>query len=76
MSTLQEITAAALKLTPDEQDALIAALYDSFEPDPEIERAWVKEAVRRADEIESGAVQGISWEESTVRLREKFPWLP
>lgn len=75
MSTLQEITEAALKLSPAERSQLITTLDAHFVPDPEIERAWVAEALRRSAEIESGAVKGISWEESTERLRKKYPWL-
>ena len=36
--------------------------------DTEAEDAWVAELERRAAELESGAVQGVSWEDLRERL--------
>ena len=55
----------------DEHDRaeVAARLLDSLEQeDAEEEDAWVAELERRAVELESGAVQGISWEELRERL--------
>jgi hypothetical protein len=42
---------------------------DSLEPaDPQVEGGWLAEIERRATELESGAVQGVSWAD----LREKL----
>jgi putative addiction module component (TIGR02574 family) len=38
------------------------------EQKPETEDGWVAELERRAAELESGAVQGISWEDLRERL--------
>jgi len=45
-------------------------MIESLEPppDPEVEELWSVEAERRWQEIESGAVQTIHWEEVRARL--------
>lgn len=37
-------------------------------PDENVEAAWVEEVERRVREIESGAVQTISWEQVRAEL--------
>lgn len=36
--------------------------------DPKVERAWIKEAVRRREELLSGQVEGIPAEEVYAKL--------
>jgi putative addiction module component (TIGR02574 family) len=44
-------------------------LLDSLEEaDPESEDVWVSELERRAADLESGAGQGVSWEDLRDRL--------
>ena len=52
--------------TPAEMEVL---MIESLEPppDPEVEELWSAEAERHWQEIESGAVQTIPWEEVRAR---------
>jgi putative addiction module component (TIGR02574 family) len=45
---------------------------DDEEEDPDAERLWEEELVRRGAEIESGAVEGIPAEEVFAQLRERL----
>lgn len=59
----------ALRLDPSEKLALIDALYNSLDkPDPEIERAWINEAVARREAYLRGEGKLISMDE----VFEKF----
>ena len=56
---------------PENQSALLAGLLiESLEPEqnPDAEKLWLKEAERRWQEIESGAVKTIPWEEVKAKL--------
>ena len=64
---LAEILEAALQLSPEQRGALASSLIQSLEdepPDPDAEAAWEAEIMRRIEEIESGAVKPIPWEEA------------
>ena len=43
----------------------------AFVMDPDVAEAWMQEAVRRDEEMESGTVAGISAEEVFEELRSK-----
>lgn len=68
MSTLKEITAAALQLPAEERAALIDTLQDAFESEV-VPPEFIAECERRTDELASGKVQGLTREESVARLR-------
>ncbi len=53
----------ALLLPPEKRELLAARLLASLEPDPEIEKQWLAQAVRRAAEIDQGMVKLIPAEE-------------
>ena len=61
---------AALKLTASERADLAALLLESLDEgaDDGVEEAWIREAEKRNDEIESGAVETIPWEQVRSRL--------
>ncbi len=62
-----------MKLSDDERAELAVLLEDSVgdgSSDEEIEAAWIAEAKRRLEEIESGKVQPIPWEEVAKELEE------
>ena len=68
MAAHPDIFEAALALPLDERGKLIHQLIESLEDgsydDPEfVEAEWNAEIVRRARHIESGAVEGIPYEE-------------
>jgi putative addiction module component (TIGR02574 family) len=67
---LKQIFREALDLPDDERATLAGLLIESLEeaPDPDVESAWAAEAERRWQEIESGAVQTIPWEEVKAKL--------
>jgi len=70
----KQIEAAAFKLPQRERLRLARKLLDTVpvkpeEEDPEILAAWIEEAERRGDELESGKVKGIPAEVVFQRLR-------
>jgi putative addiction module component (TIGR02574 family) len=66
----QQILEDARQLPPDEVDWLIETLLikGNHEPEAEIEAAWDGEIKRRLDEIDSGAVEMIPFEEVHARM--------
>ncbi|HEX2643573.1 MAG TPA: addiction module protein [Thermoanaerobaculia bacterium] len=65
---MEEVARIALELDEAGRAELAARLLDSLEV-PGSDVAWEAELERRAEELESGAVKGISWEELQARLR-------
>lgn len=61
---VQELIALALQLEPDERADMAAVLHASLPPpDPEIERLWQEEALRRVAAHRRGEDVGIPAEE-------------
>ena len=69
---LNQIIRDALELSDSERATLAGLLIESLEVaqdvDPDVEAAWAAEAERRWQEIESGAVKTIPWEEVRAKL--------
>jgi putative addiction module component (TIGR02574 family) len=67
---LRQLFREALELTDNDRATLAELLIESLEgpPDPDVDAAWAAEAERRWQEIESGAVQTIPWEEVQAKL--------
>jgi putative addiction module component (TIGR02574 family) len=67
---LRQLFREALELTDNDRATLAGLLIESLEsePDPDVEAAWAEEAERRWQEIQSGKVQTIPWEEIKARL--------
>jgi putative addiction module component (TIGR02574 family) len=67
---VEEVVRQALALDERDRAEVAARLLDSLEEDEEGEAdaAWIAEIERRAADLESGAVEGIPWEEVRVRL--------
>jgi putative addiction module component (TIGR02574 family) len=67
---LKQVFREAFALPEDERATLAGLLIESLEPPPEpdVEEAWAREAERRWQEIQSGAVQTIPWEEVRAML--------
>jgi putative addiction module component (TIGR02574 family) len=67
---LRQLFREALELTDNDRATLAGLLIESLEtePDPDVEAAWAEEAERRWQEIQSGKVQTIPWEEVKARL--------
>ena len=71
MSTLaEELYRKALELEERERAALAARLIESLDTELEegVEAAWLAEVERRMEELDSGKVQGIPWDELRARL--------
>ncbi|MBC8031919.1 MAG: addiction module protein [Pyrinomonadaceae bacterium] len=67
---LRQLFREALELTDNDRATLAGLLIESLETpgDPDVESAWTEEAERRWQEIESGKVQTIPWEEIKAKL--------
>jgi putative addiction module component (TIGR02574 family) len=70
-----EIEREASKLTSDERARLISFLIAALEPTDEgdIEAAWEREVLARAEEIRSGSVVPVPADEALERVRRSLP---
>ena len=64
----QRLLEEARQLAPDERDRLAERLLIKEDPEVEITAAWDAEIKRRLDEIDSGAVKMISYEEFVAEM--------
>jgi putative addiction module component (TIGR02574 family) len=69
-----EVLKEALALPAEARAALVDSLIDSLDPaiDESAEEAWREEIHRRLQQIDSGAVQLLPWEEARRRLRSRL----
>ena len=67
---LRQLFREALELTDNDRATLAGLLIESLEgpSDPDVEATWAAEAERRWQEIESGEVQTIPWENIKARF--------
>ena len=73
MSTsIEALEAEMLKLPLPDRTRLLERLIASLDSDQEIEDAWMKEAKRRDDEVESGGVQAIPLDAVLSQLRAEL----
>ena len=70
----EQIERELLKLPAAERARLAERLITSLDEDAEVDRAWIEEARRRDEELDSGAVQALPLEDSLRDLRNKFGW--
>lgn len=75
MSTLQEVTQAAMRLPLDQRTQLIEVLHESIDAMPPLDPDVRAEALRRWDDIRAGRAQPISPDEMFTNLESKYPWL-
>ena len=73
MST-EQIERELLKLPAAERARLAERLIASLDEDAEVNRAWIEEARRRDEELDSGAVRALPLADSLRDLRNKFGW--
>lgn len=69
---LHELEAQVLSLAPQDRAHLLERLIESFEPDSEVERAWVEEALRREADVKAGRSRMIPGEEALARARARI----
>ena len=72
MST-EQIERELLKLPASERARLAERLMASLDEEAEVDLAWIEEARRRDEELESGAVEALPLEDS---LRDLRSWGP
>ena len=70
--SLETLEAELLGLSPHDRSRLLDKLIVSLDSDREIEEAWMREAKRRDDEIESGAVKALPLDEVLSKLRAEL----
>ena len=69
--TVEQIVDETRTWSDDQLVLLVQRLeHRLHEIDPQVEEAWLAEAHRRVDEIESGKVRPIPLEESLARARK------
>jgi len=71
-STLDQLTADAMKLTPRERVLLAQRLVSTFDDEVETdtEALWFAEAERRLEELRSGKIPGIESDEAFRAARK------
>ncbi len=69
-----QILKTALELPENEREEVAIELLESLSPDgdADYDAAWEAEIQRRIDEMRSGRVQGIPWEEVRKKMRSKL----
>ena len=72
MTSLEDIEAAALRLSAKDRAELIERLIDKVLPAPPLHPAWAAEIERRVAEMDAGLVESISAEEVFAEVRAKI----
>ncbi len=74
MAVANKVLEEALTLPTQERARLAAELIASLDEgeDADVEQAWAIEIERRAEELRSGEVQGVPWEEARERLLRRL----
>ena len=71
-----ELLKRALALTEDERAELARSLLESLDGAPEdpaaVEAAWNKEIAGRIEDLDSGKVQTVPWEDARQRIFSKL----
>lgn len=66
---IEALEGEVLGLPSAERSRLLDSLIASLDADPAVEDAWMQEAKRRDEEIESGAVLAIPGDVAVAKLR-------
>jgi putative addiction module component (TIGR02574 family) len=71
---VSEIEKEIRALEPDDQEHLLRALLEELDgpADPDVEQAWLAEAQRRSQELDSGVVEAISADEVFAKARAEL----
>ena len=67
--TLDELKRETLKLPAADRARLACELLESFDPQQELDRLWLEEAVRRGAQIDSGEVELVTAEEVSRKVQ-------
>lgn len=62
----KKVLEEALKLPVGQRARLVSSLIDSLEESDEadVEQAWIEEVHKRAQQLETGQVRGLTWAEA------------
>lgn len=69
---LHELEAQVLNLGEADRARLLERLIESFEPDTNGERSWIKEALRREAEVKAGRSKMVPGSEALERIRARL----
>lgn len=76
MTTVERLYEQALQLAPDEFRELLESLLATLDAGQEVvtplSQEWTTESVRRLADLESGRVEGISWDTLKRQLDESI----
>lgn len=72
--TIDELKREALRLDPSQRAGLARDLLDSLDDlsEPEVERLWLDEAARRHEQVVSGEVVTVPFEEALAKARTRL----
>ncbi len=69
---LHELEAEVLALAAEDRARLLERLIESFEPDTNVERVWVAEALRREADVKAGRSKMVPGAEALQRVRARI----
>jgi putative addiction module component (TIGR02574 family) len=69
---LEALEAEILNLPTAQRSQLLDRLITSLDVDEEIEQSWIREAARRAEEINTGKVLSVPGDQVIERLMKSF----
>lgn len=69
---LHELEAEVLALAAEDRARLLERLIESFEPDTNVERVWVAEALRREADVKAGRSKLVPGAEALRRVRARI----
>lgn len=69
---LHELEAEVLALAAEDRARLLERLIESFEPDTNVERVWVAEALRREADVKAGRAKMNPGNEAIQRIRARL----
>ena len=69
---LHELEAQVLNLGAADRALLLERLIESFEPETQLEKAWIAEALRREADVKAGKSKMASGKEALVRVRARI----
>ena len=69
---LHELEAAVLSLAAPDRARILERLIESFDADTKVDEAWLDEALRREDEVNSGRVVMVPGRDAVARLRAQL----
>lgn len=70
--TYEQVTAAAMQLSPDERLLLADMLWISVDKPEDVTQSWLEEAERRGEAFERGEMGAVDFDEAIASLKAKL----